>query len=319
MRRLFGLTILTTLLLLGQHTACAAPVLQLYLEGGGYDEASGTWVLTPAGSSSGAPFRLWVIGNVDGPEGQGTVKDARLAVAYSGDHLGLVILLTPSQIDRDHFTDFVDPSVPIVPTLNTTVQTSLGMITTGPDGVVTNGSAPMLADGSSLPAHEVYGAGTVWQEYSLGDLVLTDSPVGDFAGSFPAFLSPDAGQINVYEVSVIGGSGARVHLDLCGAVDDAEGASAVFFDDADAEVIVAPEPATLIVWLLIGLTWAGSAWRYQYWHRWQRWEEQGADAAAAVDDSLPTGPSAGRAADLEEQPGTQAGGHATVPGTGHSG
>ena len=65
MKRLLGLTILAGLLLLEQGTARAAPILRLYLEGGAYDETTGTWVLTPVEYTGGTSFRLWVIGNVD--------------------------------------------------------------------------------------------------------------------------------------------------------------------------------------------------------------------------------------------------------------
>ena len=55
------------LLLASERGVYAAPVLQLYLEGGAYHEATNTWVMVPPGASGGTPFRLWAIGNINGP------------------------------------------------------------------------------------------------------------------------------------------------------------------------------------------------------------------------------------------------------------
>src|SRR3546814_16511119 len=61
-------------------------------------------------------------------------------------------------------------------------------------------------------SHGVYGAGVEWQEFGLGDFALTDSPVGDFINTFPTDFFIGAGQINVYELSVIGDI-ASLHFD----------------------------------------------------------------------------------------------------------
>ena len=151
----------------------------------------------------------------------------------------------------------------------------------------------------------------------LGDSALKDC-LGGVAGLFSIEMAPDVGRINVCEASVIAGSRARADFDLEGAIDSAEEVSAVFLHNADAEVIVAPEPVTLLVWLLLGLTWAGSAWRYQYWHRWRRWEEQGVEGEADLGACRPTDPFSDRAEDLEERSGTQTGGRPAVPWAEHS-
>lgn len=246
----------------GAHQAHAIPILQLYLEGGTYDTETETWVISPHESSGHETFRLWAIGNICGPGGRGTINNVRLSAAYGREHLGLDISLTPSQaggfgvgqyVDMLTLPFFTDPSVPQTPVLNTTVQTSLGIVTTGPDGVVTNGGVPVLGDGRNLPPHGIFGPDTVWQEYSLGDFDTPDSPVADFVGSFPTVFHP-CGQINVYDVCISGGSGVTVHFDLYGTlVGKNRAVFAPFSHDAEVEASHCPEPASLAVWSLLGL------------------------------------------------------------------
>lgn len=129
-------------------------------------------------------------------------------------------------------------------------------MTTGSDGAVTNGGTPVLDNGKRLPAHGIFGADTVWQEFSLGDFDSPDSLVGDFIGSFPEHLRA-GGRINVYEVSVTGGSKATVHFDLYGTVERKKGKHcavfAPFSHDAELDVHHTPEPASVAVWSLLGL------------------------------------------------------------------
>jgi len=73
------LPILVLLLLAGERSLYAVPVLQLYLEGGVYDEATNSWVMAPPGSSGGRPFRLWAVGNVSGPSAKGVSKQPEAA------------------------------------------------------------------------------------------------------------------------------------------------------------------------------------------------------------------------------------------------
>ncbi len=41
-----------------------------------------------------------------------------------------------------------------------------------------------------------------------------------------------------------------------------------------------PEPASFVVWFLIGISWVGSAWTHQYRRRWKKWQQEEAAAAA---------------------------------------
>jgi len=296
MKKLLVATTLVGLVILGQGTAHAVPILQLYIEGATYDDSTETWVLAPPGSSSGVPFRLWAIGNVSGDGGKGPISNVRLSIAFAEEDSDLSIFLTKSQAGglgvgeyRPSPTDplVTDPSVPISP----------GYIRT-----VTNGSSPVLGDGSSLPTHGVFGPGVFWQEYSLGDFTLTDSPIGDFIDTFPSTLYPLGGQINVYDVSVINGSGATLHFDLYDTIvskNKAQAKFAPFSHDADAEANIIPEPASFIVWFLIGLSWAGSAWTHQYRRRWQKWQREEAMGAGGSPAEDPVDRFTGRGDDVE--------------------
>lgn len=211
---LFALSLLLAL----APPAAAIPVLQLYIEGATYDAASESWVTTAVN-----PVRLWAIGNVAGPGGMGPISNVRLSAAYPATTGPVTIGLTPSTTGG--FGGFFDPSTSPAPTF---IQS------------VTNGSAPLLSDGSSLPSHGIFGPGRHWQEFGLGNFTLTDSPMADFIVSFPSTLFPGTGQINVYEVSVTGTS--AVHFDLYDTVTAANHAKfAPFSHDADA----LPEPAPL--------------------------------------------------------------------------
>jgi len=164
--------------------AQAVPILQLYVEGSTYDTDHESWVFEP---NSGDPIRIWVIGNVDGNGGKGTIYDVKLAIAYEDP--GTPVTISLASTTTGGYGGFTDPSTADSATY---VQT------------VTDGSAPLLGDGSSLPSHGVYQTGWTWQEFALGDFDLTDSPIADFITDFPTNLDPEAGQISVYELSVIG-------------------------------------------------------------------------------------------------------------------
>src|SRR3546814_14635361 len=86
-----------------------------------------------------------------------------------------------------------------------------------------------MADGKSLPPHGVYGAGTTWQEYLLGDFSLTDSQIANFEVLFPDAPGATSGQINVYEITVSGiGVGGFVHFDLYGSLLGGQKVKSVF-------------------------------------------------------------------------------------------
>ena len=205
--------------------ARADPSLQLYLEGATYSDLTESWEL----SSPGGAARLWIIGYPFIGNQHTVINDVRLAVAYADD-LAPTIELTPSTTGGLH--NFADPSVPTG--TGTWIQT------------VTDGSAPVLAGGGSLPDHGVYGPGTHWHEFALGDFTLIDSPVADFIDSVPdGSTATKWGQINVYDVSISGaGHGDVFHFDT---YDSFEGKTKGMFApfSHDAETLPAPGAVVL--------------------------------------------------------------------------
>ncbi len=195
--------------------AFAIPELQLYIEGATYD--SETWV-TPNN-----PFKLWVIGNVSGPGSRGSISNAFLAVAYPGSESG-AITITPITT-----AVVADPSIPSAPQF---------------DKTVTNGSVPVLSDGKELPSHGIYGTGTSWTQYRIGNFTLNDSPVGDLTNTFPPTWYAGTGQINAYDVVVTGYS--WVHFDAFNTVAAGNKAKFAPFSH-DAEATQVPEPGILIL------------------------------------------------------------------------
>ena len=182
----------------GVSSAQAIPVLQLYIEGSVYDSVSETWVLAP--SSSLDTIRLWTIGNVAGSGGAGSITDVKLAIAYDS---GLTPTFTLTPGTTDGFGGWVDPTTPSAPTF---LQT------------VTDGNAPLLGDGAPLPSHGIYGAGTDWQEFALGDFTENTSSIADVIGTFPAPVG-SGGHINVYELGIADApNNAVFHFDLYNAI-----------------------------------------------------------------------------------------------------
>jgi hypothetical protein len=200
--------------------AFAEPTLQLYLQGGTYDAATETWVIPDAGS----PLRLWVIGNTS----QGDILDVKLSAAYAA---GETPTLTLTGSTTGGYGGFSDPSTAAAPTY---LQT------------VTDGSSPLLWDGGSLPSHDIFGPGTVWQEFALGDFTLNDSAIADFMGSLPA-PGNTMGQINVYDITVSGAS--VVHFD---AYDHIAGSTHAVFAPFSHDGQTVPEPAAALL-VLIGI------------------------------------------------------------------
>ena len=207
------------------NTAWAVPALQIYIDGGVYDTDTETWVV-----ETNNPFKLWVIGDI---ESNGTISDVKLAAAVLTDELpGSSIGLSPTTTSL-----VTDPSTPQVPT------------PTGNSPSV-DGAVPVRGDGSLLAAHGIYGTGTSFFEWTLGDFTLTDSPVGDFIEMFPTSF-PSNGQINVYEVTISGFS--QVHFDTYDHIFDGdkhgEYKFAPFSHDGGATGNPVPEPGT---WVLMG-------------------------------------------------------------------
>jgi hypothetical protein len=221
----------------------AAPILQLYIEGALYNDITESWELTSA-----EPFRLWTVGNVSGPGGAGTIEDVKLSIAYDS-------LYDPSftltSLTTGGFGGIVDPSI---------ADDAIFLQT------VSDGSSPLLGDGDELSAHGIFGEDITWAEYYLGDFSLTDSTIGDFTDDFPIELTPDAGQINVYEISVFGDDldGMGLHFDLYNHVVAGNHINykfAPFSHDADGfTTIVTPEPTTMVM-MSIGIGVAAFAHR----------------------------------------------------------
>jgi hypothetical protein len=230
-------SLVTILLALPAARVHAIPALQLYLEGATYDPTTESWELSPPASDATKPFRLWAIGNVRGPGGKGAIRNVRLAVSYAATATTPFFVFTPGRTDG--FGGFTDPSTPRDPTFL---------------GLHTDGSSPILGDGRPLPSHGIFGPGTYWQEFGLGDFTRRDSPVADFVGGFPTEIFPGTGQINVYEVRVFGGATVRLHFDVYNGVEGGTHASfAPFSHDAGGTATPIPEPTSLCLFGLGGV------------------------------------------------------------------
>ncbi|HUG92592.1 MAG TPA: choice-of-anchor N protein [Planctomycetaceae bacterium] len=256
MFRLAAQTLVAFAVLTG-GVAHAIPILQLYIEGATYDSSTESWVYDASTSDTPTVIRLWTIGNVVGPGGQGAITNVRLAVAYHAQvetESGYEIFVNLAGSTTGGFGGVADPSQPDDATK---IQK------------VTDGSTPLLSDGTPLATHGVYGTnsdGTVktyWQEFALGDFTLTDSHIGDFIKSFPEAenLYPDAGQINVYEVRVETLNPAtptvQLHFDLYDTIQAentalAKSVFAPFSHDAEGGIVttLVPEPSSLALTLI---------------------------------------------------------------------
>jgi len=171
-------------LLASAASVSAIPVLQIYVEGATYDQNTETWV------TSQTDFKLWLVGDVDA---HGAITSAKLVASYFGLGGG-TMTLTPAMA-----TLVTDPSTPSAPTLAATGT----------------GGHPVL------PPHGIFNDVTMhhWDDFAVGDLTLTDSPIGDYSGT-PAFpvSFPDNGQVNCYDVHVEGWT--KVHFDGYGVTID---------------------------------------------------------------------------------------------------
>jgi hypothetical protein len=99
---------------------------------------------------------------------------------------------------------------------------------------------------SKLSSHGIYGFGTSWNSYSLGNFTGTADPIGDYYGSVPSSF-PDDGQINKYDVTVSGYS--EVHFDAYGYYIKKNGQPQDVFApySHDAEATPVPEPGTMLL------------------------------------------------------------------------
>lgn len=197
--------------------AYAYPSLQLYIEGANYNSGTETWV----GTSSGQ-FTLWVLGD--------SIYDVKLAAAYASGETG-TISFTPTTATPAYLPGGTDTTTPSAPTFNKTV---------------TDGTAPIMGDGSSLATHGIYGAGTSWSEWLLGDLAATSDSIGDYINVIPTEFKD--GQLNAYLVDVTGFT--SLHFDAYDHIyvgqNDAQYRFAPFSHDAETNPPV-PEPGTLML------------------------------------------------------------------------
>ena len=212
--------VLTLVALISMSTmAHAIPELQIYLEGSTYDTKTETWVID---SNS---FKLWVLGDVSA---KGRIDSVNISAAFATGETGS-ITLTPTTTSL-----LTDPSTPVAVSAPSAVH---------------DGTIPTLGDGSALPSHGIYGPGTSWISWNIGDFTLKDSPIGDFtlADSFPTAF-PDLGQINVYDVVITGYT--QVHFDAYDHYYSKHGAkyiNAPFSHDGEGNPPTVPEPGTIVL------------------------------------------------------------------------
>lgn len=203
-------------------TAQAIPTLQLYMEGSTYDSKSESWTLSTPGT-----FKLWVLG-------QGGVYDVKLAAAYVTGETG-TISLSPTTASAF----YMPPSAP-----DTTTPDNAEFIAYMADGTI-----PVMGSGAQLPVHGVYGPGTSWTEWFLGDFLETSDMVADMTAE-P--LEWKDGQLNAYDVTVAGFT--SVHFDAYDHTVLTKGkykfVIAPFSHDAEATPV--PEPGTMML-LGVGL------------------------------------------------------------------
>ena len=165
--------------IMGAGTANAVPNLQIYIDGATYNTVTETWEIN---SSS---FKLWVI--TDGS----AVDDVKLTAAFLTGETGN-ISLTGTTTGSAVFTD---PSAASNPTLEFTSA---------------DGAIPITGDGSPLPTHGIYGAGTSFTQWGLGNMSGTDAAITDFSGT-GTLAATGTGSINAYNVVITGYS--LVHFD----------------------------------------------------------------------------------------------------------
>ncbi len=214
---------LTGLGLASAEKSFAVPTLQLYIEGSVYDSTDGTWTI------DSPTFKLWILGETDKT---GTIFDVNLSVAHMTGEAG-TISFTPTTATAGLLPAPGDASTPGAPLHNGSGS----------------GTAPITGDGTPLPSHGIFGPGTDWDTYLLGDFSLQDSPIGDYTtGECPGAgcTWPALGQINAYDVAVTGYS--WVHFDAFDHVvsnNTTKYIKAPFSHDANTTSV--PEPNTLIL------------------------------------------------------------------------
>ncbi len=224
-RILKGLLAFSLFIVLTAGTASAYPALQLYIPEATYDTVTETWTVFDS------DFDLWVIGDVGS---KGTIFDVNLSAAFWGS--GGTISFTPTT----GAPLITDPSIPGFDPDDAIIVDGISYPNSG-----TGGNPP-------LPDHGIFNDPTLnsWTNFYLGDMTLTDSPIGDFMTAFPGFFD-SIGQINAYEVAITGWD--RVHFDAFGhtVMSTGNGDKTKFWKapfSHDSEHVI-PEPST---YLLLG-------------------------------------------------------------------
>jgi hypothetical protein len=242
----------------GQQPVHAIPLLQTYIEGAAYDTATESWVVDATGGSA----RLWVIGNVNGPGGAKGVPivDVKVSAVYGSAFDGhITIGLTPTVIGgTGSFAGFTDAAAE---------SSSGSLLRSGIDSTV---ELPTLWDGSVVPQHDAYKPGTHWAEFDIGTFDTSGDAIADFIApaDFPgpdpfdifdiAEIKLSGAQINAYDILVSLDAGApdvplELHFDAYNHVQSSTMSRFAPFSHDSTSTSVVPEPASALVWLLIGV------------------------------------------------------------------
>jgi hypothetical protein len=245
----FSSTVVATLLALAvlASPAHAIPTLQLYIEGSSYDRTDESWVFR------GDDFKLWVLGDVGS---YGPIVDVKLTMAFAAGLTGWSVQVVPTTATLGQVPGAGDPSTsPGGPAL-TPISMPLSTSGSGDPCIAsasTDGRLPCLGDGTKLPGHGEYGPGIQWVEFALGDLTLTDSPIGDYGGATPTSF-PSVGQINAYEIHLSGfPANTTLHFDAFDHIGTDKTVKTIFAPlSHDGSVIDAPVPQPSSLTLLGG-------------------------------------------------------------------
>ena len=238
-KRLASLIIITGLGVFSVVSVQAVPILQLYLEGATYDDADESWY---SDYTDGDTLRIWAIGNVDGQGGKGAISNVRMSIAYDSADSPSFAVSSSSTGGYGGYTD-------LALTHDATFLQE-----------VTDGSSPLLTGGTPIPSHGVYGAGTTWVEYGLGNFTEADDYAGDFTGS--GLPTPALGyDVNVYEV-VISGTG-HFHIDLYDSIVSGNHVKAKFapFSHDGAGSASVPDGGASLILMGMALTMIGGVRR----------------------------------------------------------
>lgn len=209
---------IAAILLVFASSASAIPLLQMYIEGATYDSTSETWV------TNSTSFDIWVIANTNGPGSKGAIYDVTLvATAVEGSLSDMTITGSSTSL-------VADPSIAPAP----------------------------IADVSGIGAHHtlaphgVFTGSNAWQDFLLGDMLLSDSPLGNAS---PPEMFPDliggvanSAQINVYQVE-LANEYTSIHFDGFGYYGTRNKFTFAPFSH-DAETLAISEPIGLALMLL---------------------------------------------------------------------